>query len=584
MDLLKQEPPKNIVDTLDSTQGAHLTDDELKSMHELCDLHFRVLSDSISLFNKIKFVPLILVCQYALRGSLFVLYLRTFTKNDGLIAVIVDCGYIGAAFASVFYGYICDKYGKHDYLLIAATLFDVITFFIDATTESLLILAISVSIGTQPANVIYNSWTVKYLPVSNATQIGASISQYGIIGFILGPIFGGIIVHLASLRAAFYFSAILQVLLFIYCLIFFGKSSEKKLQLAQNLIVKSVYNSNIIEKIESNIKINSSNCTTHIAVVDTSDKKIKDNLLSKQSQDLSMLGLDTSENKNDWIFNKNDRFPIANIVNSNSNDSLNSGGAVDTVDMDINNISTSRVAAVDGKDGKDGTDDTDNGKPSRVQLLLIFLSVLISNLIYCNEFIQLYYYTVYMNDKYNQTVLISILQLSIECISLVFAAQFVKILDKKYQNYKSNYFKQNSKHYNKYKFDLTHSNWLVMCVLIASIIGAIFSFIIIPNNDVFFNLNFQISFWFWSIIMGIYFGLTWITQDMVLLLVMPSKMAGKVYSGSSLMRYVIGGTALLSMGILWEYSHEWFFYLQGILYSLTVVVILVVEFVTVKFC
>ena len=191
-------------------------------------------------FVKITVVALSLAFTYAMRSNIFVLYAQTFDNSTHIyIAVTVYASYLMTGIASFIFGNIGDKW-RFDYLLVVATLLDVITFYIEATTTSFYALCLAYGLGGQPLNAIVISMISKLLPIDNAKQIFGIWIQFYTLGVITGPIAGGIISHFFSYHTVFYVSAIIASILSIYVFIFL-RNFEYKI-ITQQSDLRSYYN------------------------------------------------------------------------------------------------------------------------------------------------------------------------------------------------------------------------------------------------------------------------------------------------------------------------------------------------------
>lgn len=221
----------------------------------ISEKHESIRQDVSKTFNKLLYVALSYAFTYSMRTNLIILYALTFYDNTTTISLVVNLSYLTSAFMSLFFGIFGDK-RRFDYLLIASALFDVITFFMEASANSFIILAIAYSIGGQPFEAICHSWNVKMLPTYYAQQFQARFMQLFILGYILGPIIGGILAHFFGYRIVFYISAVISLILFCVTVRFFGNNVEIYLLNQQLTMVKEYHICKKNVSIETNSDMN----------------------------------------------------------------------------------------------------------------------------------------------------------------------------------------------------------------------------------------------------------------------------------------------------------------------------------------
>ena len=152
--------------------------------------HEEILRETRQFFFKILYIVLSFALTYSMRTNIFILYARTFYNDTAVISVIVYLSYCMSAISSLLFGIIGDRW-RFDYLLIIAAIFDVITFFVEATTTYFVVLAIAYAIGGQPFQAIGQSWKIKCLPTYYAQQFKTQLLSLYTLGYIVGPILGG---------------------------------------------------------------------------------------------------------------------------------------------------------------------------------------------------------------------------------------------------------------------------------------------------------------------------------------------------------------------------------------------------------
>lgn len=194
---------------------------EKSKLSVFVDEHSKILSDSSNVLNRVIICAISLAFTFSIRQNIVVLYARTLNGyiNYTNVSIIVFLNYIFSALTSFSFGIIGDKW-RFDYLLIIAALSDVITFFVEATATQYYQLAIAYVVGDQPGQSILVGYINKMLPIYDAKSVNITFQTYWIVGFVLGPVCGGIIAYFTSYRTVFYVSAIIASILLIYSLVF----------------------------------------------------------------------------------------------------------------------------------------------------------------------------------------------------------------------------------------------------------------------------------------------------------------------------------------------------------------------------
>ena len=99
------------------------------------------------------------------------------------IAIVAYCSFVGSAISSLINGFVGD-YWYFDHLLIIASMLDVLTFWIEATTDKFYILAIAYVLGGQPMNALIFGYSTKMLPKYHSKRFQASWKQLYTFGYL----------------------------------------------------------------------------------------------------------------------------------------------------------------------------------------------------------------------------------------------------------------------------------------------------------------------------------------------------------------------------------------------------------------
>lgn len=286
MTSLPHESPSELSPLKPNDQQSKVLDEKEIDIDE----HEIILQESQNLMSKLIFVSFSFAFTYALRTSIFVLYCRTFSGNITTFKIsMVVCGsYLTSAITCVLFGFIGDRW-RFDYLLVIAALLDVLTFWIEATTESFVVLSVVYALGGQPFQSIYRSWTIKSLPMYDSKKLLLKIDQVFAIGYLGGPVIGGIIAYYTSYRAVFYAAATFGTLLCVYVCFYFFNTQEKLNQ--RQLTMGPVY-----ESVDRGVPANGKNWVLSkdyrfpIAMKDNGENENDDNLLDNGNDDNSRNG------------------------------------------------------------------------------------------------------------------------------------------------------------------------------------------------------------------------------------------------------------------------------------------------------
>ena len=134
--------------------------------------HEAILLQSKKLMYQVLYASFSYAFTYSLRSSIIVLYAKTFYDNTLVIGVFVYLSYFISGLMSLLFGYIGDHW-RLDHLFFIVAALDIITFFLEATAQSFMQLAIAYAIGGQPFAAIDQSCFLKTLPKYYAQQFQA---------------------------------------------------------------------------------------------------------------------------------------------------------------------------------------------------------------------------------------------------------------------------------------------------------------------------------------------------------------------------------------------------------------------------
>lgn len=349
--------------------------------------HDEVKAYMNKIFTRQLYVQMSFRATFYLRSNIFILFCETldgFNSDDTwLLGLFVYLSYLSNAVVSIAFGSIGDRW-RFDYLLFIAAIFDIITFWIEATATNIYTLGIAYVVGGQPFVAIISSWNLKMNQLYYAKQYTSTMLAAAQIGALFGASLGSIIADYFGYRLVFYIGACLACVQCVYCVIFFWDCQTKMHQ--ETLSLKEYYDKYPIAVVSN---INNNNSTKD----NTNNSNNKDNHIKT----VSML----SENVR-WKISKDYRFPGGMINESFS-------------DTDI-------------QEKKQATVWQRLLKINKYTLFLIGSFYFVSAAIFSTEAAILTYYSVYIKHKLNGTLLISGLQLGLYCLGNMIASRLVKKL------------------------------------------------------------------------------------------------------------------------------------------------------------
>ena len=515
-------------------------DDDNAAIKEMIIKHSETLSLVSSSFKWFYIVGSSCAFTNAMRTTLFISYASNFTNDSTLIAITLYLSYLMTGLTSFIFGIIGDKY-VFDCLFIFAATSDVITFFIEATATNYTSLAIAYIVGGMPFEALCTMYNIKMHPIYNAKQFVARFSQYFIIGKLLGYLCGGIIAYYYSYRLVFYISAFLALILFFLTIaVFFNVESkliEKELEMKEyyDIVDSGNYNSSLI--------IDKQDCINGVNI----------NI--------------------EWIKDRKYRFPICLTRRRR------------------------RRTTTDNEDDDNNYSDDDKSwlafcancqryrECNNVVLFIIIFSILCQNFSSTFHTILTVYYVKYMHDRFNESVLITCLQIVAFAVSSVVGAQILKAYHKKsrsrtprascvssassssssqIQQVDSNCNSNNSNNSNNVS---TIDNMIIVSILLCCGIYGIITGCILPANIFAFkNKNSLIDmFWICIVICGTCFGMNLVSYQMISIQFIPSKYSGKILGIKMITGAISKSAFLLIVGLLWNNSYQWLFYVQAIL-------------------
>ena len=212
--------------------------------------------------------------------------------------------------------------------------------------------------------------------------------------------------------------------------------------------------------------------------------------------------------------------------------------------------------------------------------LIIIAMVLQNSLFLGVEAAVTAWYTVYLEDKYDSTIVISTAQLTVCTLFLILGMQAMTIIGEKL---KAKQFAIGNSARGDHDESMLHvrmkynlKNFFVMSLIVSYAVLILLTSVVIPYNifDPNDNSSYIGTFWVYVILMGFFWGFAAMGQEIILLEIQPKHMTGRVAGIKELIRFTLRGSITLIIGLLWNLSYEWFWYVQGVCYVSSFILLL----------
>ena len=187
--------------------------------------------------------------------------------------------------------------------------------------------------------------------------------------------------------------------------------------------------------------------------------------------------------------------------------------------------------------------------------IYVIVNLMIQNGVACSVDASLSaYYVLYLKDKYNSGIILSTSQIAFSILPSIIGMEYMKMLSKKY-----------CKHVTpkNYKYDI--NNIKVSITIFGYLFNLIFYLWIVPQN--LFQISYKISFWIYMSVGALWFGVVLMCVELMLVEIQPLRLAGRMNGTKSWSRSIFRSISVLSIGLLWNDSYDWLWYVQGVLYG-----------------
>ena len=214
-------------------------------------------------------------------------------------------------------------------------------------------------------------------------------------------------------------------------------------------------------------------------------------------------------------------------------------------------------------------------KNEKYAIMILTIIVFSQSILYSSESLIATYYTVYLKDKYNASIIISTSHLSVLLIFIMIGIACSMKLFEDIQTIIDNNNKNNINNIENNKY-LTYNfnNVLIQSSLIALVIGAISFFAIIPNINLSNNDLYIYIFFIYFIILGFCFGIPFMNLESIKIQMRHPNIIGKLEGATVLILSFFQSIGVLLVGLLWNISYESVFYGCGVIFGLSALCIL----------
>ena len=521
---MASENPEDLEQTgLLADNDAHLEYDPISDdIKSVCAEHQEVVNESVTYVRRVIFLAFSVSLTYTMRTTIFTSYCDTLNDSgsDTVVSIVLFSSYFTSALMSLVLGQIADKW-RFDHLIIIATMLDVITFWIEATTNSMIILGIVYALGGQPIQSLVFGMLNRLLPVYYSQRIATIYGMLTVLGVTIGPITGGIIVYVTNenYRAVFVVSAIIATILFVYALIFIA-NKEKRMQDKQIFIIETIYNN---YPIPNTINSSRRNNIGNGGNIDTST--------SSNVANNGNYNDDTGDDKK-WLTSRNYRFQL--------------------------------FGKIDGKQESIGKINYTTTQKTNI-LLLTTMGGLVRG---CEAAMTAYYVSYLKQSSNNSSSKITIIaegQQSLVAVFVVIGSIFIR----------------KSLKTNKFSWNNVGSNIFIKQTWISLIIIELLVCILALSNLIGI-LNQINSDWIGLPFVGFFVAIGYVSINTILIQILPKEASGQIAGIRVTIYNFFQAIIVLSVGILKQLYLEWYWFTQSVAYFFALILLFFFIWLNVK--
>ena len=108
------------------------------------------------------------------------------------------------------------------------------------------------------------------------------------------------------------------------------------------------------------------------------------------------------------------------------------------------------------------------------------------------------------------------------------------------------------------RYDICH--FLILNILFGCVVNVIIMCVLFPGTS---ETLFIILYWIYMFFYGMFHGVIYASIDAILVELVPKEIAGKGFGAKVGTCQFVKAFPPLIVGILWDYDHNWLFYVQG---------------------
>eukprot|EP01083_Nonionella_stella_P043815 118252_1 len=450
----------------------------------------------------------------SMRWYVWILYAQSLGQhNETTLAFVVYACYFVQGFSSMFWAWMGDKY-RYDTVATVLAITNVLAVAIEsiAPTFNILLTGTMLLSSCRGILALILAFVATYLPNDLAIKYTSYIYAIAATAYLIGPVASGVIVHFSGYRTVYRVCACVLALSVLYIFTFISES-QKALEMKQ-MRMKALY--------------------VNLATIKSNDTKI-----------------DTHR-----LLCENNQFPVCieryGFIEQRS--------AKASIAHSMCNSVALAERLMDKMDENDDIDNTiildANEQETDVSFYTWFMmtNITISNACLIGiEGIVSTYYLVYCKKEFNDSIIVSTMQIAL------FVSLFVVSSVATPPLFKCCYKRMNV------ATELQNKSYNVeYCVLfIGHLINIplwLYIWQRVQQNNI---------IWALMIIAGIGLGFTNMTQEIMLLEIQPKQHAGKISGAKTMARMFLKAFGCLAVGVLWTRQVYWFLWVMGYMYVIS---------------
>eukprot|EP01084_Bolivina_argentea_P261815 442599_1 len=468
--------------------------------------HLTILKESISISKRLILLTMVIGYCYNGNAAIFVLYAKTIYDNTAVISILIYAATIFEAILTCMLSILCDKYGFDNFLLLIL-LFHIIGTLIIALAnynDNFITLSLGYLIAEQPISRLITGYIQRVLPMYYSKYYMAAMIQLKQMSILIGTILAGIITYYTNNNYQTVYFISFSILLFAFIhrvyLVWIKKWNQNKIENKQLTFLHKY-----------------------------SQYPIRSNIQN--------IGNNNMNDEYRWQSSNKYRFPICLISMNNDNNDNN---------VNSNNIKT----------------DVDSIDWYKWWVLTVF--GIQYGIVGGIQLVILYWYALYMRDRYNVSIVISTLQIGCEYFFLIIGIGLINQIQ------------------SKNIITFTKTNNIILFIMFLSYVICIFLLLYcFPTSNNNNNNNVAtINYWFYNALYGLFCGILLFIQQIIIINNQSIHQIGRTAGMQEIFKEAMRSMIVLVIGLLWNVNIQWMWYTQAIAFGLAL--ILLVAFVVIN--